>query len=262
MTLPVEGTEIARGATAVVRAGAAGTVVKELLPGMPAVIVELEARALAVAGNAGLRVPRLMETRLEAEPPALVMSRVNGVELADAVVSLGPEETGQILADAQDLVRRVAAPDQMLTAKDYVRHGIDRAPLPSDVKIRVLGALSELPDGDALCHLDLHPRNILWDGAATIIDWNNGTRGDAAADVARTLLLLEAQIHWVPAEHRDAARPLLARQREAYRERTEQLAPGILDRSLAWRAPLAAMMLGETPPPGAVPWLEQLLREA
>ena len=50
-----------------------------------------------------------------------------------------------------------------------------------------------LPDGDRLSHGDFHPANILMDGdEPVIIDWSNVTRGDPAADVARTLVILES----------------------------------------------------------------------
>ena len=47
------------------------------------------------------------------------------------------------------------------------------------------------PDGDRLCHGDFHPANVL-DAAdgPMVIDWTLAARGDPAADVARTRLLL------------------------------------------------------------------------
>jgi aminoglycoside phosphotransferase (APT) family kinase protein len=52
--------------------------------------------------------------------------------------------------------------------------------------------LSWLPDGDCACHLDFHPGNImLTRRGPVVIDWPNARRGDPAADVARTLLILE-----------------------------------------------------------------------
>jgi len=44
-------------------------------------------------------------------------------------------------------------------------------------------ALRELPDGEALCHGDFHPRNVIVDGdELTIIDWVDASSGPPAAD--------------------------------------------------------------------------------
>ncbi len=53
------------------------------------------------------------------------------------------------------------------------------------------GYLERLPEGDAVCHLDFHPDNIMvTSGTPLVIDWALAVRGDAAADVAFTSLLL------------------------------------------------------------------------
>src|SRR5262245_54805082 len=75
-------------------------------------------------------------------------------------------------------------------------------------KQTLLEAIAEMPDGDRLCHGDFHPLNILGDTAdPVIIDWPDARRGDPAADVCRSYLLLklhaadiarEAPLHWLP----------------------------------------------------------------
>jgi aminoglycoside phosphotransferase (APT) family kinase protein len=61
----------------------------------------------------------------------------------------------------------------------------------ADLAERGMDALSRLPDGDRLCHGDFHPANIiLAKQGPIVIDWPIATRGDAAADVARSLLIL------------------------------------------------------------------------
>jgi thiamine kinase len=63
-------------------------------------------------------------------------------------------------------------------------------PLHSSIKIAVLDALSNLPDGDRICHGDFHPGNILLtsDGAV-VIDWIDASLGNPLADVARTTII-------------------------------------------------------------------------
>jgi aminoglycoside phosphotransferase (APT) family kinase protein len=56
----------------------------------------------------------------------------------------------------------------------------------------ILGILDHLPGGNTLCHGDFHPGNILHsNGRDYIIDWSGASRGDIAADVAHTYILLK-----------------------------------------------------------------------
>ncbi|MGC2201630.1 MAG: aminoglycoside phosphotransferase family protein [Stellaceae bacterium] len=50
-------------------------------------------------------------------------------------------------------------------------------------KLDFLDGLSNMPDGDRLCHGDFHPMNILGETSQpVIIDWADARRGDPAAD--------------------------------------------------------------------------------
>jgi Ser/Thr protein kinase RdoA (MazF antagonist) len=60
----------------------------------------------------------------------------------------------------------------------------------ADLAARAQAALALLPDGDAVCHGDFHPDNILMSRrGSVVIDWEPASSGVAAADVARTVLL-------------------------------------------------------------------------
>lgn len=55
----------------------------------------------------------------------------------------------------------------------------------------IVDYIKELPEGQALCHLDFHPGNIIMQGdRPIIIDWMTACIGDPCADVARTYLML------------------------------------------------------------------------
>src|SRR5262245_55479689 len=59
-------------------------------------------------------------------------------------------------------------------------------------KQELLDRIAEMPDGDRLCHGDFHPMNILGDPSQPIIiDWADARRGDPAADVCRSYLLMK-----------------------------------------------------------------------
>jgi len=62
--------------------------------------------------------------------------------------------------------------------------------LTDQVRTQLLGKLDQLPDGDAICHGDYHPDNILMTPRGPIvIDWMSATRGHPLADLAGTSLL-------------------------------------------------------------------------
>lgn len=63
--------------------------------------------------------------------------------------------------------------------------------LPANIKEFATHTLNELPRGDALCHGDFHPGNILMqDGQPYIIDWSSAHLGNPVSDIAHTYLLL------------------------------------------------------------------------
>ncbi|TYP73233.1 phosphotransferase family protein [Paenibacillus methanolicus] len=60
-------------------------------------------------------------------------------------------------------------------------------------KAAALGMLESLPEGNALCHYDLHPGNIILSPKGpVIIDWMNALVGDPLADVARSFMMLSS----------------------------------------------------------------------
>ena len=64
--------------------------------------------------------------------------------------------------------------------------------LPPETKERIIEYLGVLPDGNALCHGDYHPDNLLLQGRTPfVLDWMTATRGNPLADVARTVILLK-----------------------------------------------------------------------
>jgi aminoglycoside phosphotransferase (APT) family kinase protein len=100
---------------------------------------------------------------------------------------------------------------------DEVRGRLGSELVPGEVRKSALARLDRLPDGDRLCHGDFHPANLLpTQGSYSVIDWTVGSRGDPAADVARTRLLIT--LAEVPADtsrairllHRAGRRLLLA----------------------------------------------------
>jgi aminoglycoside phosphotransferase (APT) family kinase protein len=124
-----------------------------------------EARVMSYAADHDYPVPAVHELR--ADDTELVMEHVPGPLMSDAILrrlwTLG--RAAATLADLHDQLHAIAGPDWM----------------------------RQVPDGGTqFVHLDLHPLNIIVhpERGPVVIDWANGSRGDALSDVASTYVLL------------------------------------------------------------------------
>jgi len=81
--------------------------------------------------------------------------------------------------------------DGLPRQKEMLEWRIRAAPYLSDAeKERIVQYLQTLPDGSQLCHGDYHPDNVMCGERFLVIDWMNAVSGNAAGDVARSVLLL------------------------------------------------------------------------
>lgn len=106
--------------------------------------------------------------------------------LANIHVQLHTEKTGLIYTVKSKLSNEIDdVLDLSTTEKDKIKKYIDK-----------------LPDGNALCHFDFHPGNIIMQkDKSIVIDWMTACVGDPCADVARTYLLLQygelQHVNWI-----------------------------------------------------------------
>jgi Ser/Thr protein kinase RdoA (MazF antagonist) len=155
-------------------------------------MIAREAAALAAAHAAGADVPAAYELVTVDGRPGVILDRVDGVDLLD-LIERRPwaiPALSQILGREHAALHRVTAPPELPPLREELRHRLGSPLVPGDVRTRTLERLERLPDGDRLLHGDFHPANVLrTDAGCVVIDWTNGSAGDPAADVARTLLL-------------------------------------------------------------------------
>ncbi|MGD9967496.1 MAG: phosphotransferase family protein [Hyphomonadaceae bacterium] len=153
-----------------------------------------EAAAMYALDATEIPMPRILGTVTIGERPGIVMERLAG---SDQLSLLG-RQPWSIWTVATNLARlhahihALAAPDQLPPLRATVKDEIARSDgVPADCKELAFDALDRLPDGSAICHWDFHPGNVIEspDGLK-LIDWASACRGDARADVARTLLIL------------------------------------------------------------------------
>ena len=160
----------------------------------PELRVELEERALTAAAGVGAPVPAPHGHVTHHGRPGLVMDRVDGPDLLSEV-ERRPWAVYSVARTVGTLHARlhgIEGPAELPDLKEWVRTRIAESELvPPALAQFAARELPELPDGDRLCHGDFHPANVLASAdGAKVVDWTGATRGDPAADVARTRLIL------------------------------------------------------------------------
>jgi aminoglycoside phosphotransferase (APT) family kinase protein len=156
--------------------------------------VEQEAEAMRAAAAGGVPVPRVHGTTTYDGRIGLIMQRVDGPDL---ITLMGKRpwsipRAARMVGRGQAVMHQVVAPSDLRRVRDVARVKIETADdLPADLAEFALTTLDALPDGDRLCHGDFHPGNVLLGSSGpAVIDWTDAARGDPAADLARTRLLL------------------------------------------------------------------------
>jgi aminoglycoside phosphotransferase (APT) family kinase protein len=152
------------------------------------------AESAALASLAGNPVaPRLLDVVERDGRTGLVVERLAGPDM----LTLLQRRPWRVLSVARSLagahlaVHSVQAPAELADLRQVLAERIRDAAIPRHLHDFVSGVLDGLPDGDRLCHGDLHPGNVLLTAdRAAVIDWGAATRGAPEADHARTLLLL------------------------------------------------------------------------
>ena len=155
---------------------------------------QLEACAMHVLAPAGLPMPQMLGTVMVEHRPGIVMERLIG---PDQLTLLGRKPwklatAGKSLGQLHARLHASVAPKGLRPLRSSLQAEIVASDsVPRDIKARARADLDRLPDGDAICHWDFHPGNVIETAAGPrIIDWPGVRCGDRLADVARTLYIL------------------------------------------------------------------------
>ena len=191
-TLPrIEGPPHARGSTADLYRLAPDRILKLYRRHIARERVTSERRAIDVAAQA-VPVPRVHEVVQRSQRHGLILTRLDGRPVVDEV-GKRPWRWWRLLGEMAALHARLHAlpADSMATDDPNLRINLPRSPLSAVQRARVEARVAAIRRPDALCHGDFHPGNLLRvRGTLYLIDWEKAHRGDPAADVARTLVML------------------------------------------------------------------------
>jgi uncharacterized protein (TIGR02172 family) len=246
-----KGPLIGTGRTAQVFAWGDERILKLYQNWMPAVAIEREFAITRTARETGLPVPAAEEIVEVDGRKGIVFERVQGPSMLN-VLSAKPWTLIAFSRQLGELHARMHAcklPPETYTQRQQIERGIELAhDLADNEKKTIRQILERLPEGDAVCHGDFHPDNILLTTQGpVIIDWMTATRGHPQADVARTALLFHTGglPPNVPLHMRlliNASRAIMFK---AYLDRYLQLNPVPRSSIHAWQLPMLAARLFE-----------------
>lgn len=155
--------------------------------------LEREELALTAARRAGVPVPRAFGRYEVDGRPGLIMERVDG---SDLLTLLGRQPwrlpaVARTLGATHARLHAFELAEDLPTVHDYLGACIQDPAIPDGLRGPASDRLAALPTGNNLCHWDFHPANLLQGRKGpVVIDWTFAMRGEAAADVARTRLIL------------------------------------------------------------------------
>lgn len=178
---------------------AKGCAVKVYGPDIRKTEVYKEAYIMSCVEEAGIAAPRVFGVYEEEGCQVLEMQYIRGKTLLSCIMqALAAGDEAQAdryvvqMAEAQgriNLTKKSELPDYKRYAEEVIRQ--NRA-LDEEQKLRLIRLLADLPDGEQICHGDLHPNNFLVSdgGELMAIDWPEVGKGVPGCDAARTYLNL------------------------------------------------------------------------
>ena len=234
------------GGTSELRSWGGDRVLKLCFASVPSERVEREFAVTRALHAAGLPVPGAHEVVQVDGRWGIVFERIEGGSMLQHV-ERRPWTLFAAARQAAELHAQVhasTAPPELPSQRDQIGRWIDAAADFTEIRKQAARrVLERFGEGNALCHGDFHPGNILLTRRGpVIIDWSTGSRGHPLADVARTSVLFErANLPPHAALHvrllLKVARRLL---HATYLKRYLQLRPGTLAEIEVWREPQRA----------------------
>ena len=166
-------------------------VLRAFAPGTPAATVEREVLAHRFVRDHGIVAPRIVAHRSTGDRPCLLMEWIGGSTVAERLWA-DDSPAAELGRRCGELLARLHAldPGPLVAGPIGDRSWIAFA---GDQLSRQLSERLVTFDRRRLLHLDFHPENMIItdDGRLCLLDWANVRLGPPAADLARTMSILE-----------------------------------------------------------------------
>lgn len=218
-------------------------------------LLDLEQRTSTIIGELVANAPKFYGTVETDGLTGLAYERILGPPMLEILLG-NPEkaaEYGRQLAQLHAKLHSVKATGRLQSIKNrlaYTISGIHHAQF-EPLRGAIVNRLSELPEGDHLCHGDFHPGNVLLSQRGpVVIDWMTAVCGPAQADAARTIMILRHAI--LPAEFPEVVIKTFAQLRTVLLQTYEltyfELTGYSREELVKWELPLMAARLSESVP--------------
>lgn len=185
---------IARGRTADVYEWDAEHVIKLFHDEYDFESIEYEFKIVNAVCASGIRTPKAVELVYNESLHGLIYERAEGVPMGEMLWRKPWTifEHARGLARLQKQMHAHPFDADVPCQHSRLQNKISRAAgLPASLKKSLLNELSTLPEGDRVCHGDLHPGNVLISKSGPVVlDWVDAAMGNPLADAARTSILL------------------------------------------------------------------------
>lgn len=177
---------IGRGATAVVYDAGAGRALKLFNEGYPRAAARREFDCARIVYARGVPSPRAYEFVEPEGRVGIVYEKLEGPSMLDVLLAGGDFKHIAEFARLHARFHAARAPE-LRSLKATWRADAARAGMG-----RLVPLIDALPDGDAICHGDFHPGNVICTHRGPVaIDFMNVRRGHPLLDIARTVYLME-----------------------------------------------------------------------
>ena len=239
---------IAFGRTAEVFAVGDDRVLKLLKPGFDPRMLSVEfAKTAAVHSASGLAPAVYGLVDIDGRQ-GLLFERVFGTSMLDSIMSSEDKalDDAVVFADLHGEILSSSSGKDLPGVKEFMAHKIDYADLPSAQRRSAKDHMMGLPNGEAMLHGDFHPLNVLMtSNGPRVIDWGEASRGDLAADIARTLVLLTPESAAEVVAQPGSIALLVSEFADTYVRRCLQVTGATIETIAAWRLPVIAARLSE-----------------
>lgn len=182
------------GSTSDVYQWAGHTVVKLFKNHIEDQAVEYEALIHEIVFDKGVRMPKLLEEVQVDGRRGFIYEKLPGKSLLFHMMKKKwrIRHYSKVLALTQLDIHTHQAP-LLPDLRQRLREHIHKVQtLTIEDAERLMAYINILPEGNTICHMNFHPGNVFENQSqGTTIDWVTATRSTAAADVARTYILLK-----------------------------------------------------------------------